>query len=102
MLDRKGDYVFDSLLRVFSGVSLLCTVYTLLVARMPREGGPEPSAHEVNLMLIIPAQLILFLACVIIAVIFAGFRGGLRLSRVGAAMILVATCGLVVEVLVAQ
>ena len=102
MLDRKADYVFDTLLRVFSGVSLLCTVYIVLVVRMPRQGGPEPSAHEVNLMFIIPAQLILFLACAIIAVIFAGFRGGLRLSRVGAAMILVAICGLVVEVLVAQ
>lgn len=104
MLNREGYRVFDTLLRVFSGLSLLCTIYTVWVVRMQRQGGPEPSVHEVSLMLIIPAQLILFLVCAIIAVILAGlgFRRGLRLSRAGVAMILVAICGLVVEIFLAR
>jgi hypothetical protein len=87
---------FDSVMRIISGLSIFCSIAVLLLTRVPRR-GPEFNAHEVLMMFIVIAQVAVFLIVVITAVILAGFRGGLRLSRVGAGLSLTALCALVVE-----
>ena len=99
MPSEHNNPTFDSLMRILSGFSVLCTIVVLLLDRIPRH-GPEPNGHEVLQMFAVYAQLMLFLIFVITAVILAGFRGGLRLSRVGAGLSLAAMCGLVVELFV--
>jgi hypothetical protein len=92
---------FDVSVRVVSGLSVLGTIAVLLLTRVPRH-GPEFNDHEIFQLFMFIAQVAVFLIFVIIAVILAGFRGGLRLSRIGAGLSLTALCGLVVEFLVLQ
>jgi hypothetical protein len=99
MLSDHNNPTFDTAIRILSGLSVLGTIVALLLMRVPRH-GPEPNDHEIFQMFIVYAQLVLFLVAVITAVIVAGFRGGLRLSRLCAGLSLAAICGLVVELLV--
>lgn len=100
MGSAKCNTNFDLAMRLLSGFSIVGTLVTLLaVFCAPRHVGPEPSSAEVLLIFINIAQFALLAVSVIIAVILAGFRGGLRLTRLGAKLILVAICGYVLEIL---
>ena len=101
MASDPSNPAFDSVMRILSGLSILCSIVVLLLTRVPHH-GPEFNAHEVLQIFIVIAQVVVFLIFVTTAVILAGFRGGLRLSRVGAGLSLTALCGLVVELFVMQ
>lgn len=96
----KEHLAFDIGVRVVSGFSFLGTIVILLVNSLVKREGPEFNTHELLSMLILITQWTLFFVFVVIGTILAGFRGGLRLSRLSAGLMILGTCALVMELFV--
>ena len=98
----KCNRAFDVALRILSGLSLLGTVVIVLLLHFVKREGPEFNPHEVLVLFILIAQFALFVLFAITGAILAGFRGGVRLSRLTAGLIVAAICAFIAAFFVTQ
>ena len=79
--------------RAFSFLSLLGSIATWLTVLSPPDRGIDFSTNMLVIFIFF-AQLTVFFLFVFVAVIVASYRGGIRLTRFGAVLILIAMLSL--------
>ena len=85
---------FDIAASICSACSVFGSVATLCAFFFPPERGIQFGTHMLLIFMFV-IQLAVFVLFLFTAVILAGFSGGLRLSRLGAILVLIATAGFV-------
>jgi hypothetical protein len=92
---------FDIAARVLSSFSLIGSTATLLFFFLAPARGLQFITH-IMLIIMMEGQVAVFLVCVVVAVILAGLRGGLHLTRPGAILIIIATTALIAQFFAVQ